>query len=312
MVGSRPAPRIRAHLVGRHQQEHAAARGLDRVHLLRDGAAPAAHHHHFGLEGGGQAAGVHRHRAARVWGLGDGDGQAEGRPGVRSGKGRPEPGGGDLARWGVRASTRSTAFVTGSSRPQPLRHPPPTACLTAAGAASEAPSLLLHRCPPKPPPPPCLVNALVQVALLYLALGWGKIGLRVPGGGGCSSPFPGQPPPPPSLGSRDGEPQGIDRDPRRAIGSLAVLCGGGGGGWDGSARHTRYEHVPRPASAGVTKMVGRCWRVSGSMAMDTQAHGRAQTHRPHTFFYGNKSKFDFTLRNIQAACKPNKFLNRIP
>ena len=29
------------------------------------------------------------------------------------------------------------AFVTDSNRPQPLRQPPPTACLTASGAASE-------------------------------------------------------------------------------------------------------------------------------------------------------------------------------
>ena len=33
------------------------------------------------------------------------------------------------------------AFITDSNRPQPLRQPPPTACLTASGAASEAPSL---------------------------------------------------------------------------------------------------------------------------------------------------------------------------
>ena len=40
----------------------------------------------------------------------------------------------------------STAFVTDSNRPQPLRQPPPTACLTAPGAASEALSLLMHPC----------------------------------------------------------------------------------------------------------------------------------------------------------------------
>ena len=56
------------------------------------------------------------------------------------------------------------AFVTDSNRPQPLRQPPPTACLTASGAASEAPSLplslprplpslFLRSCPlPLPPP----------------------------------------------------------------------------------------------------------------------------------------------------------------
>ena len=41
----------------------------------------------------------------------------------------------------------STAFVTDRNRPQPLRQPPPTACLTAAWAASEAPSLLVQRAP---------------------------------------------------------------------------------------------------------------------------------------------------------------------
>ena len=35
-------------------------------------------------------------------------------------------------------------FVTDNNRPQPLRQPPPTACLTASGAASGAPSLLMH------------------------------------------------------------------------------------------------------------------------------------------------------------------------
>ena len=39
------------------------------------------------------------------------------------------------------------AFVTDSNRPQPLRQPPPTACLTASGAASEVPSLPMHHCP---------------------------------------------------------------------------------------------------------------------------------------------------------------------
>ena len=38
------------------------------------------------------------------------------------------------------------AFVTDTNRPQPLRHPPPTACLTASGATSEAPSLLMQPC----------------------------------------------------------------------------------------------------------------------------------------------------------------------
>ena len=38
----------------------------------------------------------------------------------------------------------SMVFVTDSNRPQPLRQPPPTACLTASGAASEVPSLLMH------------------------------------------------------------------------------------------------------------------------------------------------------------------------
>ena len=37
------------------------------------------------------------------------------------------------------------AFVTDSNRPQPLRQPPPTACLTASGAASEVPPLPMHR-----------------------------------------------------------------------------------------------------------------------------------------------------------------------
>ena len=41
----------------------------------------------------------------------------------------------------------SMAPVTDSNRPQPLRHPPPTACTTTPGAASEVPSLLMH-----PPP----------------------------------------------------------------------------------------------------------------------------------------------------------------
>ena len=41
----------------------------------------------------------------------------------------------------------SMAFVTDSNRTQPLRQPPPTACLTAAGATSEVPSLLLHAAP---------------------------------------------------------------------------------------------------------------------------------------------------------------------
>ena len=36
------------------------------------------------------------------------------------------------------------AFVTDSNRPQPLRQPPPTACLTASQAASEVPSILMH------------------------------------------------------------------------------------------------------------------------------------------------------------------------
>ena len=38
----------------------------------------------------------------------------------------------------------SMAFVTDSNRPQPLRQPPPTACLTTSRAASEVPSLLMH------------------------------------------------------------------------------------------------------------------------------------------------------------------------
>ena len=42
----------------------------------------------------------------------------------------------------------SMAFVTDSNRPQPLRQPPPTACLPASGAASETPPLLMH---PRPP-----------------------------------------------------------------------------------------------------------------------------------------------------------------
>ena len=41
----------------------------------------------------------------------------------------------------------SLAFETDSNRPQPLRQPPPTACLTASGAASEAPSPLMHPYP---------------------------------------------------------------------------------------------------------------------------------------------------------------------
>ena len=41
-------------------------------------------------------------------------------------------------------SGASMAFVTDSNRPQPLRQPPPTACLPASGAASEVPSLVMH------------------------------------------------------------------------------------------------------------------------------------------------------------------------
>ena len=41
------------------------------------------------------------------------------------------------------------ASVTDSNRPQPLRQPPPTACLTALEAA-EAPSLPMRPCPPPP------------------------------------------------------------------------------------------------------------------------------------------------------------------
>ena len=40
--------------------------------------------------------------------------------------------------------------VTDSNRPQPLRQPPPTACLTASGAASAVPSLPLLRQPSSP------------------------------------------------------------------------------------------------------------------------------------------------------------------
>ena len=40
----------------------------------------------------------------------------------------------------VPLTATSTAFVTDSNRPQPLRQPPPTACLTAPRAASEASS----------------------------------------------------------------------------------------------------------------------------------------------------------------------------
>ena len=47
----------------------------------------------------------------------------------------------------------SVAFVTDSNRPQPLRQPPPTACLAAPGAASEVPSLLLHPWSWSPRPP---------------------------------------------------------------------------------------------------------------------------------------------------------------
>ena len=46
----------------------------------------------------------------------------------------------------------SMAFATDSNRPQPLRQPPPTACLTASGATCEVPSLLMH--PWVTPPPP--------------------------------------------------------------------------------------------------------------------------------------------------------------
>ena len=44
------------------------------------------------------------------------------------------------------ASAGFQASVTDSNRPQPLRQPPPTACLSASGAASEVPSLLMHPC----------------------------------------------------------------------------------------------------------------------------------------------------------------------
>ena len=45
-----------------------------------------------------------------------------------------------------RQAPASRAFVTDSNRPQPLWHPPPTACLTASGAASEVPSLRMQPC----------------------------------------------------------------------------------------------------------------------------------------------------------------------
>ena len=48
----------------------------------------------------------------------------------------------------------SMAFVTDSNRPQPLRQPPPTACLTASGAASGAASEV-----PLPAAPPRLSSA---------------------------------------------------------------------------------------------------------------------------------------------------------
>ena len=42
------------------------------------------------------------------------------------------------------ASASLNGICNRRNRPQPLRQPPPTACLTASGAASEVPSLLMH------------------------------------------------------------------------------------------------------------------------------------------------------------------------
>ena len=47
--------------------------------------------------------------------------------------------------------TPASTFVTDSNRPQPLRQPPPTACLTASRTAFEVPSLPVHLCPHPPP-----------------------------------------------------------------------------------------------------------------------------------------------------------------
>ena len=60
----------------------------------------------------------------------------------------------------------SMAFVTASNRPQPLRKPPPTACLPASGAASDVPSLQRHPWPQpgglrRSPVPPPGVSVLV-------------------------------------------------------------------------------------------------------------------------------------------------------
>ena len=64
----------------------------------------------------------------------------------------------------------SMVFVTDSNRPQPLRQPPPIACLTASGAASEVPSLLMHPWAP------------------HLQSGVHRVGGGAGGGGGSKSP----------------------------------------------------------------------------------------------------------------------------
>ena len=58
----------------------------------------------------------------------------------------------------------ATAFVIDSNRPQPLRQPPPTACVTASGAASEAPSLLMH--PWMPPPLPQVTFTIKELHIV--------------------------------------------------------------------------------------------------------------------------------------------------
>ena len=75
------------------------------------------------------------------------------------GPSHPPPPPRDAFEWGeVPPSTAPSLHpaavpLTASARPQPLWHPPPTACLTASGAASEVSSPLMHPCPPLQTPP---------------------------------------------------------------------------------------------------------------------------------------------------------------
>ena len=103
----------------------------------------------------------------------------------------------------------SAAFVTDSTRPQPLWQPPPTACLTAF----EAPSLLMHPPPPplmdpecfgrrNPPPMEKQKRRTKTAALVDLRSGKGKgraaHGNRPMGAAGCrrEQQIQGNPPPP--------------------------------------------------------------------------------------------------------------------